>query len=339
MSKEKTAIEITRPQTPEIAKEIERVLIQGDLSKLNEQQLVDYYLTTCKSLGLNPLTQPFNYLILNGKKVLYATKNCTEQLRKINGVSVTDIVESTVEGVFIIKVKGTDKSGRMDASTGAVNIATLRGEALANAMMKAETKAKRRFTLSICGLGMLDETEVETIPGAVVEPAKVAETNISQAEPAVVSPPPKPAASATPPRPAPASVQTKPPAAKPVPSGTPAKPTKAEIPIQPAAAPTPAATAPTPTNGKTVQQRAREFCNTAAVSSTNLMTFVCKHLGVEASAIGTVERRCLTGTMFALEVTLEKFGPKPIAVFVKDEVGADASVKSYFQMAYAKSQS
>ena len=30
--------------------------------------------------------------------------------------------------------------------------------------MKAETKAKRRVTLSICGLGMLDETEVETVP-------------------------------------------------------------------------------------------------------------------------------------------------------------------------------
>ena len=28
-------------------------------------------------------------------------------------------------------------------------------------MMKAETKAKRRLTLSLCGLGLLDETEVE----------------------------------------------------------------------------------------------------------------------------------------------------------------------------------
>jgi len=34
--------------------------------------------------------------------------------------------------------------------------------------MKCETKAKRRATLSICGLGMLDESELETIPGAVV---------------------------------------------------------------------------------------------------------------------------------------------------------------------------
>jgi hypothetical protein len=30
--------------------------------------------------------------------------------------------------------------------------------------MKGETKAKRRATLSICGLGFLDETEIETIP-------------------------------------------------------------------------------------------------------------------------------------------------------------------------------
>lgn len=38
------------------------------------------------------------------------------------------------------------------------------GDALANALMKAGTKSKRRVTLSIAALGWLDETEVETIP-------------------------------------------------------------------------------------------------------------------------------------------------------------------------------
>ena len=33
--------------------------------------------------------------------------------------------------------------------------------------MKAKTKAKRRVTLSICGLGILDESEADTMPGAV----------------------------------------------------------------------------------------------------------------------------------------------------------------------------
>src|SRR5262249_53952504 len=32
--------------------------------------------------------------------------------------------------------------------------------------MRALTKAKRRVTLSICGLGMLDESEIESIKGA-----------------------------------------------------------------------------------------------------------------------------------------------------------------------------
>jgi hypothetical protein len=46
-----------------------------------------------------------------------------------------------------------------------VPIANLKGEARANAFMKAETKAKRRVTLSICGLGILDETEIDSIDG------------------------------------------------------------------------------------------------------------------------------------------------------------------------------
>ncbi len=33
-------------------------------------------------------------------------------------------------------------------------------------MMRAITKAKRRATLSICGLGLLDESELDGIPEA-----------------------------------------------------------------------------------------------------------------------------------------------------------------------------
>jgi hypothetical protein len=59
---------------------------------------------------------------------------------------------------------------------GAVSIAGLKGDALVNATLKAITKAKRRVTLSICGLGMLDETEIDTIQDAKVvdDPVKEA---------------------------------------------------------------------------------------------------------------------------------------------------------------------
>lgn len=142
---------------------VANIVLKGDLSGLNPQEKVEYYNRFCESLGLNPLTRPFDYIRLSGKETLYAKKDATEQLRKIHGVSVTDLTKDIINGVCVVTAKGQDKTGRTDTSTGAVNIEGLKGDNLANALMKAETKAKRRLTLSICGLGILDETELETI--------------------------------------------------------------------------------------------------------------------------------------------------------------------------------
>ena len=146
---------------------IQRLVLDGDISRMSQEQKVLYYNQFCNSLGINPLTQPFQIIKFQGKERLYATKDCTEQLRKIHGVSITDISSTTVNDVFIVTAKAKDKEEKTDCSTGAVNIKGLSGDALANALMKAETKAKRRVTLSICGLGILDESETDTMPGAV----------------------------------------------------------------------------------------------------------------------------------------------------------------------------
>jgi hypothetical protein len=145
---------------------VEQVLLKGDLRQLTPAQKVNYYNAVCQSIGLNPLTQPFAYIVLNGKECLYAKKDATEQLRKIHGISIDPkaFVREVIEGVYVVTAAASTPEGRTDVSTGAVAIEGLKGEARANAMLKAETKAKRRVTLSICGLGMLDETEAETIP-------------------------------------------------------------------------------------------------------------------------------------------------------------------------------
>jgi hypothetical protein len=147
----------------------EKALLGGDLSKLTVPERLSFYNSICTSLGLNPLTRPFEYIQLNGKLTLYARKDCTEQLRTNRRISITGLQREVVEGVYVVTAKAEEQTTlRTDESIGAVPIANLQGEAKANAMMKAETKAKRRVTLSICGLGMLDETEIETIPGAKV---------------------------------------------------------------------------------------------------------------------------------------------------------------------------
>ena len=143
---------------------LERVLIQGDLSGLAEEERMAYYGNVCKSLGLNPLTLPLAFLKLSGRLILYAKKDCTDQLRKLHGVSIVALETSSQDGLFIATAKAHDKHGRSDSDMGFAAVGGLKGENLGNAMLKAVTKAKRRTTLSICGLGMLDETEVEDIP-------------------------------------------------------------------------------------------------------------------------------------------------------------------------------
>jgi hypothetical protein len=182
------------------ANDLERILIQGDLSKLSSAQRVEYVQHLCARTGLDPLTQPFEYLVLQGKTVLYAKKSCTDQLRALHQISVVDMDQEEREGVYSVTVKVQNAHGRVDMDVGSVKIAGLQGDARANAIMKASTKAKRRATLSICGLGLLDELEVETIPGAVSPapeaaggapaspPPRQQQTNASQAKKADVWP-------------------------------------------------------------------------------------------------------------------------------------------------------
>jgi hypothetical protein len=162
----------------------DQVLVQGDLSSLDDNQRAAYYLRVCESLGLNPHTQPFEYLKLNGQIKLYATKACSDQLRKINGVSLEIISKELVDEVYTVTARAEDAAGRRDESCGVVSLKGMQGEPRANAIMKAETKAKRRVTLSICGLGWLDETEVESIQASCKQPATQTMNLIKQKDPA-----------------------------------------------------------------------------------------------------------------------------------------------------------
>lgn len=148
---------------------IEKIVINGgDLGKLTPEERGKYYIEVCNSVGVNPLTEPFKFIVLNGKLQMYATKACAEQLRKIHNISLMLTEGKQVGDAYIVKAKALMPNGRTDESSGAVSLTGLKGEAFSNALMKAETKAKRRVTLSICGLGYLDETEVEDIPNAVL---------------------------------------------------------------------------------------------------------------------------------------------------------------------------
>jgi hypothetical protein len=143
-----------------------KALILNDLSKLTPEERQEYVNSVCATLGITPLTKPFAFLKnRNGDLVLYALKDCTEQLRSVHGISIQIISREIIDGTYVVTAKASKPDGRCDESTGAVAVEGKKGDDKANAIMKAETKAKRRVTLSICGLGLLDESEIESVRG------------------------------------------------------------------------------------------------------------------------------------------------------------------------------
>src|SRR5258708_14107506 len=113
------------------------------------------------------MTKPFEYVQRNGKLQLYALKACTDQLRSIHGVSVVQLTEAERDGVHIVTAILCDRHGRTDIGKGAVSIANLKGDALANALMKAETKAKRRASTSLCGLALPAHPAIQPVSNRI----------------------------------------------------------------------------------------------------------------------------------------------------------------------------
>ena len=166
MSENKAVVTTYKNDTGPLPEAVELALVSNDLSKLSATERLAYLRRLCDSLSLNWLTNPFQYIVLNGKLTLYATRACADQLRKRDKVSIGPPEVRFEDGLVVVSVTARTADGREDSELGVVSLEGLKGDARANAILKAITKAKRRVTLSICGLGWLDETEVETIPGA-----------------------------------------------------------------------------------------------------------------------------------------------------------------------------
>ena len=145
------------------------LVLNGDLSRLKPAQKVEYYQAFCNRVGLDPATQPFRLLTLNGKQILYCDRGGTAQLNKRHEVSHKIVERKREEDIYSVIANASTPDGRQTESIGAVSVMGLKGEALANAMMKAETKAKRRSTLDLLGLGMLDESEIGSLPPGAIQ--------------------------------------------------------------------------------------------------------------------------------------------------------------------------
>lgn len=160
---------LTQADREQAAGALAHILATGDLAKLTNEQRVAHYLNQCDSLGLNPISRPFDWLMLDNKLVLYPNKSCAEQLRRQHQISVKVTRREIVGDLFVCEVEGRAPNGRTDESSKYVPLTywdnkagqqrRLQGALLANAFAKAETGAKRRLVLSMIGLSSPPDPE------------------------------------------------------------------------------------------------------------------------------------------------------------------------------------
>lgn len=158
-----TSIEATERER--MAPETLLKIATGDTSKLTPKEKLQLIVQVCEISGLDPRLAPFEFIRFQGKEVLYARKNAADQLVNVHKIKL-DIVDDRMVGtVYRVRCRAATADGRSTMDDGCVSLDKLAGSELANAMMRCVTKAKRRTVLSVCGLSMLDESELDTIQG------------------------------------------------------------------------------------------------------------------------------------------------------------------------------
>lgn len=151
--------------TPHESAITEALIINGDLSKLHPSDKVVYYKGYCERIGLDPFTKPFDLLRLQGREILYLNRSGSAQLCRMHSIShaITSRTLHKDAEIYEVTARAILPDGRYTESLSAVSVAGLKGDNYCNALMKAETKAKRRSTIDLIGLGILDESEITTI--------------------------------------------------------------------------------------------------------------------------------------------------------------------------------
>lgn len=182
---------------------VSSIILHNDLSKLSKEQQVQYVAYRCNKAGLDVAGSPFN-LIPNkeGKLFLYANKEAAAQLNQLRSLSPVVSKEEFLMDNTIYKVTyRVTENGRTTEDCGAVGLVKVKKMAgkedeirklspdeVADAIMKAHTKAKRRAILTHCGIGTNDLDEPLIVVDTAPNPQK---EEIKQAD-AVVKDTPKP---------------------------------------------------------------------------------------------------------------------------------------------------
>ncbi len=139
-------------------------LMRGDLRGLTRAEIVGVVAGLAERMGVDPSLSPIDVIpTREGRLVPYINAKGAAQLRRIHGLEITamDLVKER-PGLVVVRCTVRRPDGSIDMAFGAAEWREDRPADEARAWMVAETRAKRRATMSAVGIfleGPSDEVE------------------------------------------------------------------------------------------------------------------------------------------------------------------------------------
>ncbi|MEG4420808.1 hypothetical protein QUA70_19775 [Microcoleus sp. LAD1_D5] len=175
---------------PHYPNPIDYLDLPKDLSRLSKSKQNQIYTETCDRLGLNPLSFPLDLIKGKNGSTLMINEIGASQLRAKHSISIavkshellpyqetiTDPetrTEKTVTRYLAIVTVTATCGDRTEEATGAVE--AFGSMMRSNAIKKAETQARRRATLAMCGQGWAKprrKSQPVQIPVNLTQPEK-----------------------------------------------------------------------------------------------------------------------------------------------------------------------
>jgi len=159
---------------------LEAALGNGDLSKLSARQRLVWYNLRCQAAGLDPRTQPFQWIPVRGGGItLYPKPEAAHQLAQRHNLTVEFTRREMLPNeVLLVECMVVAPDGRRTRNVGLRSLKGLNPTDYANAYMATHTVAERRAIFAHCGLGNSEAApeagpgqtfQVDTATGEVIE--------------------------------------------------------------------------------------------------------------------------------------------------------------------------
>lgn len=144
----------------------QRALMRGDLRGLDKDQIASVVATMTERMGVSPALAPIDIIpTREGKLVLYINARGAAELRKRHGISIDSLEPiKTDPDVVVLRCVVSDPDGKRDSAIGACEYDPARPGTIARAWMVAETRAKRRATMSAVGIFLEAESDEVEAP-------------------------------------------------------------------------------------------------------------------------------------------------------------------------------